>query len=149
LVSRLIRIAAALIDDDEGRVLLVRKRSTSAFMQAGGKIGPGESPFEALARELGEELRFTPSEREADFVGTFSCPAANEPDHLLEAHLFHIRANRDFSPGAELEEAVWVSIEAAGRLRLAPFTRDHVLPIARRARAFPPGPCPRHLRDER
>jgi 8-oxo-dGTP pyrophosphatase MutT (NUDIX family) len=131
-VSRLIRIAAALIDDDEGRLLLVRKRGTSAFMQAGGKIGPGESAFEALARELGEELHYTPTEREADFIGTFSCPAANEPDHLLEAHLFHIRANRNFSPGAELEEAVWVSTEAAGRLRLAPFTRDHVLPIARR-----------------
>jgi 8-oxo-dGTP diphosphatase len=132
-VSRLIRIAAALIDDGEGRVLLVRKRGTGVFMQAGGKIGRGESSFEALARELGEELHFTPTEREADFIGTFACPAANEPDHLVEAHLFHVRANRDFSPGAELEEAVWVSIEAACRLRLAPLTRDHVLPMARRA----------------
>jgi 8-oxo-dGTP pyrophosphatase MutT (NUDIX family) len=131
-VSKLICIAAALIDDGDGRVLLVRKRGTAAFMQAGGKIQAGESPFQALARELTEELYYTPTEEEADFLGTFSCAAANEPDHLLEAHLFHIRAtNREFAVGAELEEAVWVSTEAARRLRLAPFTRHHVLPLAR------------------
>lgn len=37
-----IRIAAAVITDDAGRYLLVRKRDTTAFMQAGGKIEPGE-----------------------------------------------------------------------------------------------------------
>jgi 8-oxo-dGTP pyrophosphatase MutT (NUDIX family) len=40
-----IRIAAALIDDDSGRMLLVRKAGTPWFMQAGGKIEPGETPF--------------------------------------------------------------------------------------------------------
>jgi 8-oxo-dGTP pyrophosphatase MutT (NUDIX family) len=131
-MPKLICIAAALIDDEQGRVLLVRKRGTSAFMQAGGKMDSGESPFEALVRELTEELHFTPTEEEARFLGTFSCEAANEPDHLLEAHLFHIRAsNREFVVAAELEEAVWVSVDSACQLRLAPFTRDHVLPLAR------------------
>lgn len=132
----LIRIAAALIDDEQGRVFLVRKRGTAAFMQAGGKIDSGESPFEALARELTEELRFTPSEAQARFLGTFHCAAANEPGHLLEAHLFHIRAGNDpFEIAAELEEAVWVSPDAASHLRLAPFTREHVLPLAGRMSA--------------
>jgi 8-oxo-dGTP pyrophosphatase MutT (NUDIX family) len=49
-----IRIAAGLIVDHAGRVLLVRKRGTQTFMQAGGKIEPHESPVEALARELEE-----------------------------------------------------------------------------------------------
>jgi 8-oxo-dGTP pyrophosphatase MutT (NUDIX family) len=127
-----IRIAAALIDDGEGRVFLVRKRGTAAFMQAGGKIDAGETAFETLARELTEELSFTPAETEARFVGTFLCEAANEPDHLLEAHLFHLRAPaRDFAVASELEEAAWVTIDAATELTLAPFTRDHVLPLAR------------------
>jgi 8-oxo-dGTP pyrophosphatase MutT (NUDIX family) len=130
-----IRIAAALIDDEHGRVLLVRKRGTAAFMQAGGKIDSGESPFEALARELAEELLFTPSAAQAEFLGIFHCAAANEPDHLLEAHLFHVRASDDaFEIAAELEEAVWVSPDAASDLQLAPFTREHVLPLARQIR---------------
>ena len=131
-MSKLIRIAAALIDDDQGRLFLVRKRGTAAFMQAGGKIEAGETPFGALARELGEELNLTLTGAHAPLLGIFSCAAANEPGHLLEAHLFHVRAkNREFTIAAELDEAVWVTTEAAAQLSLAPFTRDHVLPLAR------------------
>lgn len=125
-----IRIAAALIDDGEGRVFLVRKRGTAAFMQAGGKIDAGETPLDALVRELMEELRFSPPLGEVNFLGDFSAPAANEPGHSVEASLFHIRCNRNFSVAAELEEAIWVSIADAGELNLAPFTRAYVLPIA-------------------
>ena len=138
-MSALIRIAAAVIDDDDGRLFLVRKRGTAAFMQAGGKIDAGESPFEALVRELEEELSFTPAAEHARLVGTFSCAAANEPGHRVEAHLFHIRAgDRAFVIAAELEEAVWVAPELAGELRLAPLTRDYVLPLARTLRSERP-----------
>lgn len=100
-------------------------------MQAGGKIDEGESPLEALLRELAEELHFAPGEDEPKFLGTFSCIAANEPDHLLEAHLFRVRAAKhQLTVAAELEEAIWVSIESARQMRLAPFTRDFVLPLA-------------------
>jgi len=130
-VSKVIRIAAALIDDEQGRVFLVRKRGTTAFMQAGGKIEVGETPFTTLARELAEELNFRLTEM-VPFLGMFSCTAANEPGRQLEAHLFHIRANNcEFRIAAELDEALWVSTEDAAGLRLAPFTRDHVLPLAR------------------
>jgi 8-oxo-dGTP pyrophosphatase MutT (NUDIX family) len=50
-----IRIVAALIVD-RGQVLLVRKAGTSAFMQPGGKLEPGELSLAALQRELQEEL---------------------------------------------------------------------------------------------
>lgn len=127
-----IRIGAALIDDGEGRIFLVRKRGTPSFMQAGGKIDRGETALQALIRELGEELDFSPCPEDIRFLGAFSCAAANEPDRMLEAQLFHIRApGREFRAGAELEEAIWVAIEAASELQLAPFTRDHVVPLAR------------------
>jgi 8-oxo-dGTP pyrophosphatase MutT (NUDIX family) len=92
----------------------------------------GETPHQALVRELAEELNFTPIERDIRFLGTFSCPAANEPGHLLEVHLFHIRADqREFTVAAELEESIWIGIDEAHQLKLAPFTRDHVLHVAR------------------
>lgn len=34
-------------------MLVVRKRGTKTFMQAGGKIEAAETPYDALARELG------------------------------------------------------------------------------------------------
>jgi 8-oxo-dGTP pyrophosphatase MutT (NUDIX family) len=144
-MSGRICIAAALIDDGRGWVFLVRKRGTIAFMQAGGKIEPGETPFDALARELTEELDFTPKREEARFLGTFASDAANEPGHSLEAHLFHIRVRgREFRPASELEEAVWVPIEAASKLALAPFTRDHVLPLAGALTRPRPSSLPNH-----
>ncbi len=51
-----IEIVAALIRDAAGRVLLVRKRGTTAFMQPGGKRDSGEDDITALAREIDEEL---------------------------------------------------------------------------------------------
>ena len=127
-----IRIVAALIDDGEGRVFLVRKRGTSAFMQPGGKADPGETAFQTLLRELEEELAFTPCEADARFLGRFCADAANEPGRRVEAEMFHIRApGRDFMIGAELDEGIWVSTEDALHLPLAPLTRDHVLPLAK------------------
>src|SRR6478609_7813601 len=53
---RRIHVSAAVILDGDGRLLLVRKAGTTAFMQPGGKPEPGESASETLSRELAEEL---------------------------------------------------------------------------------------------
>lgn len=52
-----IHVSAVVITDSEGRILLVRKRNTSFFMQPGGKPDAGETAEQALIRELNEELQ--------------------------------------------------------------------------------------------
>jgi 8-oxo-dGTP pyrophosphatase MutT (NUDIX family) len=52
-------ISAACLIDDAGRLLLVRKRNTQAFMLPGGKAEPGEDARAALTRELEEELNLS------------------------------------------------------------------------------------------
>jgi 8-oxo-dGTP pyrophosphatase MutT (NUDIX family) len=125
-----IRIAAALIDDSLGRLMLVRKAGTKSFMQAGGKIEPGESASAALRRELSEEIGFEIQEEELRFIGTFSALAANEANCVVEAQLFHVRTTHEPVVAAEIAEAVWVYPTDARNLPLAPLTRDHVLPLA-------------------
>ncbi|EPC02000.1 hypothetical protein L861_20320 [Litchfieldella anticariensis FP35 = DSM 16096] len=124
----IIHIAAALITDAQGRLLLVRKRGTQAFMQAGGKIEPGETPADALIRELREELGSVPTDLES--LGEFAAPAANEPGHVVAAHLFLATMTSSIRAAAEIEEVVWVTPEEATALPLAPLTRDRVLPLA-------------------
>lgn len=125
-----IRIAAALIVDDEGRTLLVRKRGTAAYMQAGGKLGAGETALEALRRELREELGCELGEG-ARPLGRFRAPAANEEGHEVEAELFAVDLAGKIQPAAEIEDAIWHDPNDLDSVVLAPLTRTHVLPIAR------------------
>jgi 8-oxo-dGTP pyrophosphatase MutT (NUDIX family) len=126
-----IRIAAALIDDGAGRLLLVRKAGTEWFMQAGGKIEGDESALCALRRELKEEIGLSFVDRDARHLGRFVAPAANEPNHKVEAEIFHIRVQHAPQVRSEIEEAVWVSHAEAMALPLAPLTRDYMLPMSR------------------
>ncbi|MGT2468756.1 MAG: NUDIX domain-containing protein [Mesorhizobium sp.] len=123
-----IRIAAAVIRDDGGRLLLVRKRGTKAFMQAGGKIEPGELPAVALARELREELGIVVDPGAASHLGSFSAPAANEPETQVEAELFELSIAGEPVPAAEIEEMIWLNPEAEAGFELAPLTATFVLP---------------------
>ena len=125
-----IRIVAALIDDAAGRLLLVRKIGTQWFMQAGGKIEGGESPISALRRELSEEIGLAFTDDSARHLGRFSASAANEPNHIVDAEVFHIRVSHDPIIRSEIEEAVWVSRSEAELMPLAPLTRDHILPVS-------------------
>ncbi len=128
----IIRIAAALVVSPDGRVLLVRKRGATAFMQPGGKIEPGETPRAALVRELSEELGLVVSPEALEPLGRFSAPAANEPGHEVQAELFRVTVDvADAAPQAEIAEALWVTVDEALTLELAPLTRDHVLPLCR------------------
>ena len=129
-----IRIAAALIDDDAGRLLLVRKAGTHWFMQAGGKIEDGETPLCALRRELNEEIGLLLAEEGFRHLGRFSAPAANEPGYIVEAEVFHVRVNHVPKTQSEIEEAVWVDPVEASSMPLAPLTLHQILPLSRSLR---------------
>lgn len=128
---KVIQIAAALLIGTDGRTLLVRKRGTTAFMQPGGKIEPGEPPAVALARELEEELGLLIDPLQAGYLGSFAAPAANEPGFEVRCELFEVRIDGDVVPAAEIEEVVWISADSHPELPLAPLTRDSILPIYR------------------
>src|SRR5262245_6961181 len=128
--GNVISVVAALIRDEDGRVLLVRKRGTAAFMQPGGKRDPGESDIAALARELVGELGCPDADNSAQPLGVFECAAANEPDHRVCAAVYAVDVAGEIVPQAEIDQVVWVDPRALPDLPLAPLTRDHVLPLA-------------------
>ena len=125
-----IKIVAALICDDAGRVLLVRKRGTTAFMQPGGKRDPGEDDTAALAREITEELGCSVVSASIRPLGEFDAIAANEPGFRVQACLYGVDVIGDITPGREIDSTIWIDPAAPPDIPLAPLTRDHVLPLA-------------------
>lgn len=125
-----IHIAAAVIVDDAGCLLLVRKRNTPYFMQPGGKLDAGESPESALIRELREELDLVITPGDLTPLGQFTDVAANEPDHLLVADIFRIQnVSGELQPAAEIEEVRWVSAAEFDSIMLAPLTAKQIIPL--------------------
>ena len=128
--SGTIKIVAALICDDAGRMLLVRKRGTTAFMQPGGKRDPGEDDIAALSREIAEELGCCLVRASIRPLGEFDAIAANEPGCRVQACLYGVEVTGDITPSYEIDETVWIDPAAPADIPLAPLTREHVLPLA-------------------
>lgn len=123
-----IRIAAACLLDDAGRLLLVRKRGTQAFMLPGGKHEPGETSVQALLRELGEELDLHLATAALTPLGQFQANAANEPEMRVDAEVFIAALPHAVQPAAELEELAWLDPAGDYPHNLAPLLREQVLP---------------------
>ena len=124
-----IRIVAAVLLDESGRLLVVRKRGTTVFMQPGGKLEPGESPVDALRREMREELGV--EIRDVCELGRHSAAAANEPGYRVDADLFSVRIDGEPQIAAEIEEMCWIDPLSPGDISLAPLTTGAVLGFLR------------------
>jgi 8-oxo-dGTP diphosphatase len=130
MTDNIIRVVAAMIRDEAGRMLVVRKRGTAAFMQPGGKRDAGEDDLAALDREIGEELGCRMVPGSARSLGQFDCPAANEPGCRVQASVYAVNVRGAVEPQAEIAEVLWIDPEASLSIVLAPLTRDHILPLA-------------------
>jgi 8-oxo-dGTP diphosphatase len=76
------RVAAgALFLDTAGRILLLRTTYKDFWDIPGGYVEPGESPYAACAREIGEELGITPPL--GRLLVTDWAPADGEGDKIL------------------------------------------------------------------
>ncbi|KRA58565.1 NUDIX hydrolase [Caulobacter sp. Root655] len=114
-----IDIVTAVIRDNTGLMLVVRKRGTTRFMKPGGKREPGEDDLTALARELDEELgcRLVSATR----LGDFEAPAANEPGFTVRAATYLAEVEGAIEARAEIDELAWIDPAAPGARPLAPL----------------------------
>jgi DNA polymerase-3 subunit epsilon len=124
-----LRIAAAVVTDQGGRSLLVRKRGSSIFMQPGGKIESGESALSALTRELHEELGLVVDPDATEYIGSYRAVAANEENTVVRAEVFFLTTGDEPVAGAEIDELLWVERLDEISVEVAPLSRDSLLPL--------------------
>jgi 8-oxo-dGTP diphosphatase len=133
-VPEILTIAALCIRNDDGELLLVRKRGTTKFMQPGGKLEPGESAEHAAVRELEEELGIRVTADELIPMGTWHGIAANEEETFIDAAVFACATTQVPVIAAEIEEMLWLDpARAAERGDLAPLLTEFVIPGLTRA----------------
>lgn len=122
---------AAVITDAHGRVLLVRKRGSTTFIQPGGKREPGEDALQTLARELREELGVSLVPGTAQRLGEFEDRAVNEPGRRVRAEVYRVQVAGEPLPRAEIDELRWLDPLPPYPVPVAPLSAGHVLPAHR------------------
>lgn len=74
--------AFAIIHDGNNMLVVVRKDGRLGI--PGGKLELGESPVEAVARELSEEIGYHTSFSSDSFIGTYDHPVDGRKIHVFE-----------------------------------------------------------------
>jgi 8-oxo-dGTP diphosphatase len=107
--SKLLLVVACALVDPDGRVLLAQrptgKQHAGLWEFPGGKVEPGETPEQALVRELREELGIEPCEQCLQPFA-FASEALDGGGHLLMP-LFVCRRWDGFINPTEGQKIVW------------------------------------------
>jgi len=112
--NRSIHVAAAIIMDARGRILLNRRRGDSdlpgLWEFAGGKCEPGETPQQALVRELREELGI-----EAQIGAWLMDIPQCYPDKRLRLSVYRVSHWKGIPRGREGQAITWVNVDKLTR----------------------------------
>jgi 8-oxo-dGTP diphosphatase len=132
VTDRVVPVAAAVITRPDGKVLLAQRPPGKAFAGywefPGGKLEPGESPRDALTRELAEELGITVRRAAPWLVQRFVYPHAH-----VELHFFRV-CEWDGDPvGHDGQAFAW---QVPGAFEVAPLLPANTLVL--RALTLPP-----------
>ena len=116
---RRLRVAAGVLRDSSGRVLITERVGGGPFQGMwefpGGKIGDGESPKQALARELSEELGIEPVA-----VEYFMHLEHDYPDRSVSIHFFLVDGWQNEPAGLEGQALRWVPPASLGDQNILP-----------------------------
>jgi 8-oxo-dGTP pyrophosphatase MutT (NUDIX family) len=132
-VTGQVHVSAAVVVDDAGRALVVRKHGATVFQQPGGKPDPGESALDAVVRELAEETGIVAEPAAFRPLGRFTDAAANEPDHIVVADAYVLRVaagSGSATAAAEIAELRWIAEHEVDDTPLAPLSRNHLIRFA-------------------
>ncbi len=108
---RRIAVVAAVLQQPDGRFLLAQRPQGKVYAGywefPGGKVEPGESPLQALQRELHEELGIEVTVAHPWLIREFDYEHAD-----VRLHFFRVRGWRGEPHGREAQAFAWQRVEA-------------------------------------
>jgi 8-oxo-dGTP diphosphatase len=123
--SQRIHVVAAVVTDVRGRVLLARRTAgrdlAGAWEFPGGKVDPGETAFQALERELHEELGIR-----IDAVTPLIAVPQAYPSKRLVLDVYRVDAYRGKPQGREKQALAWSPLEKLATYPMPPADRPVV-----------------------
>jgi 8-oxo-dGTP diphosphatase len=125
--QEIVKIGLAVTD--ENRLLLVRKRGGASYILPGGKPEHGENDYQALVREVEEELGCGIDIDSLVFLGSFSDSAADMQNTTVTVRLYAARLTGSPSPQSEIERLEWFRPNLDNDLSLAPSLQNHIVPF--------------------
>ena len=135
-----IRVAAGVLEDASGRVLIARRRAGSHLEGwwefPGGKMETGEGPREALVRELDEELGIT-----VEGAEPLVAYRHEYPERVVELSVWQVRGYRGKPVGLQGQPLRWVSVAELLSAGLLPADQPIVDALMERGQS-PRGGCP-------
>lgn len=123
--------SGAIIINSEGRMLIVKPKNKDFWLFVGGKIEEGETPEEALEREIKEEL-------DANLKGfpifymesPIEAAAGDKLGRTIQIKIFTVELDREPEPSSEIEKIHWISKEEFEKeeFLLGSILGEHVIP---------------------
>ncbi len=111
------------------KVLVARSKDKDFFVTPGGKIEAGETPKEALARELLEELRIIVKEQDMVEFGTYSTGAVGGSHKKLRMDAFLVKSwSGQIEPDNEIEEVKWLGSDIPVGVKIGSIMEKEIIP---------------------
>lgn len=122
----ILKIGLAVREGD--KVLVVKKRGGQRFILPGGKPEVGEADFDALTREIQEELGCEIQSNSIEYLGSFTDVAADMVGVTVTVRLYKGELIGRPAPNSEIEIIRWIS-NREDEDSLAPSLRNQILPF--------------------
>ena len=120
--------AAGIIIRDK-KLLVERSKGKEFFISPGGSIEEGETPQQALIRELMEEFQITVTEEDLEKFNTFSAPAAGNESRQVIMDVFMVKNFQgEPTPDNEVEEIAWITSNIPAGMKVGSIFEHNVIP---------------------